>query len=77
MSKSTKQEKAIEERQKVFDQDNFFKKHDAPRVCLNIGHCLIMDISRDFKKLFVGGPDGTYIIRLGNDPEIESFYDSE
>jgi hypothetical protein len=36
-----------------------------------------MDVSRDFKKLFVGGPEGTFIIKLSEDPEIEAFYDSK
>lgn len=36
-----------------------------------------MDIGRDFKKLFIGGPEGTYVIKLENDPEIESHHSSK
>lgn len=77
MSKEDSEDFKTVERHTHIEKTNFFKKHEAPRLTLDIDGCFTMEISKDFQSLYVGGPEGLHIINVQKEPLVISFFDSK
>lgn len=70
MSKEDQEDFKTSERHALVEKTGFFKKHEAPRLTLEIEGCFTMEISKDNDRLYVGGPEGLYIIEISKEPTL-------